>query len=78
MLLDLRAARWLPVYLVGMALIVYLSDFGPLKNPVFPLWWDMLAVAVFSLAIFWWAMRSALPAERIQKTTDESYDPAAL
>ena len=76
--LDLKAARWLPVYLVGMGLIVYLSDFGPLKNPVFPLWWDMLAVAVFSLAIFWWALRSALPAERIQKTIDESYDPAAL
>jgi hypothetical protein len=43
---------------------------------VFPLWWDMLAVAAFSLAIFRWAMRSALPAERIQRTVDESYDPA--
>jgi amino acid transporter len=70
--LDLRAATWLPVYLIGMGLIVYLSDFGPLKNPVFPLWWDMLAVAVFSLAIYFWAMRVALPAEKIKATIDAS------
>src|SRR5438105_5463317 len=46
--LDLYAAQWLPVYLLGMGAIVYLSDFGPLKNPVFPLWRDMLAVTAFS------------------------------
>src|SRR5206468_11947556 len=45
-ILDFRAASWLPPYLIGTGLIVYLSDFGPLKNPVFPLWWDMLAIAV--------------------------------
>ena len=64
--LDLRAASWLPVYLVGMGLIVLLSDFGPMKNPVFPLWWDMVAVAVFSLIIYFWAMRTALSRERIE------------
>jgi amino acid transporter len=66
-LLDLRAAVWLPVYLVGMGLVVYLSDFGPLSNPVFPLWWDMVVVAAFSLAIYFWAMRVALPAETIEQ-----------
>jgi amino acid transporter len=71
-LLDLRAASWLPVYLIGMGLIVYLSDFGPLKNPWFPLWWDMLVVAAFSLAIYFWAMRVALPAEKIEQTISES------
>jgi amino acid transporter len=70
--LDWRAASWLPVYLVGMGLIVYLSDFGPLKNPVFPLWWDMLAVAVFSVLVYFWAQRVALPAERIEQTIAES------
>jgi amino acid transporter len=68
--LDLHAAVWLPVYLVGMGLIVYLSDFGPLKNPVFPLWWDMLAVVAFSLAIFYWALRVALPREKIERMID--------
>ncbi len=74
-LLDFKAAQWLPVYLVGMGLIVYLSDFGPLKNPIFPLWWDMVAVAAFSLVVFYWALRVALPADRIQRTIDESLVP---
>jgi amino acid transporter len=73
--LDFRAAQWLPVYLVGMGLIVYLSDFGPLKDPLFPLWWDMVAVAAFSLIVFYWALRVALPAERIQEAIDESVVP---
>jgi amino acid transporter len=67
---ELRSAVWLPVYLVGMGLIVYLSDFGPLSNPVFPLWWDMVAVAVFSLAIYFWALRVALPAHKIEALID--------
>jgi amino acid transporter len=74
--LDLKAALWLPVYLVGTGLIVYLSDFGPLKNPVFPLWWDMVAVAAFSLAIFFWAMRVALPTERIEDTISRGTVPS--
>ena len=65
--LNWRAASWLPVYLVGMGLIVYLSDFGPLKNPVFPLWWDMLAVAVFNLIIYAWAQRVALSREAMEE-----------
>jgi amino acid transporter len=65
--LDLKAASWLPVYLVGMGAIVYLSDFGPMANPVFPLWWDMVAVAVFSVIIYFWAMAVALPTERIEE-----------
>ncbi|GAA1151893.1 APC family permease [Kribbella jejuensis] len=68
--LDLRAAEWLPVYLIGMGLIVYLSDFGPLKHPWFPLWWDILAVAVFSVIIYYWAIAVALPTERIQEMVD--------
>jgi amino acid transporter len=67
---EVRSALWLPVYLVGMGLIVYLSDFGPTAHPWFPLWWDMLAVVVFSLAIYYWAMRVALPPERIQRLVD--------
>jgi amino acid transporter len=65
--LDLKAASWLPVYLVGMGAIVYLSDFGPMANPVFPLWWDMVAVAIFSAIIYYWALAVALPTERIEE-----------
>jgi hypothetical protein len=65
--LDLRAASWLPFYLVGMGVIVYLSDFGPLSTPVIPLWWDMGAVAVFSALIYYWALAVALPTGRIEE-----------
>jgi amino acid transporter len=65
--LDLKAASWLPAYLVGMGAIVYLSDFGPMKNPVFPLWWDMVAVAIFSALVYYWALAVALPRERIDE-----------
>jgi len=68
---ELRSAVWLPVYLAGLGLIVYLSDFGPLAHPWFPLWWDMLAVAGFSLAIYAWALRVSLPPARIQALVDE-------
>jgi amino acid transporter len=70
--LDLKAAQWLPVYLVGMGVIVWKSDFGPDKHPWFPLWWDILATAVFSLIIYFWAMMVALPADRIQELIDAS------
>jgi amino acid transporter len=62
-----RAAAWLPAYLVGMGLIVYLSDFGPTAHPWFPLWWDMLAVAVFSVGIYYWALHVALPTDKIER-----------
>jgi amino acid transporter len=75
--LDLRAASWLPVYLLGMGAIVYLSDFGPLKNPVFPLWWDIFAVAVFSVAIYLWAIRVSLTRERIEEMIGDVYLPEA-
>src|SRR3954451_9425955 len=42
--LDWRAASWLPVYLVGMAIIIYISSFGPMDNPTFPFGWDMLVL----------------------------------
>jgi amino acid transporter len=77
--LEWRAAAWLPVYLVGMGLIVYLSDFGPLKDPLFPLWWDMVAVAVLSLAIYAWAQRVALSTGAIERLVaaqpDETLEP---
>jgi amino acid transporter len=73
--LDYRAAQWLPVYLVGMGLIVFLSDFGPLANPWFPLWWDMVAVAVFCVGIYFWAVKVALPTERIEQMLSEVVIP---
>jgi amino acid transporter len=73
--LNWKAAQWLPVYLIGLGLIVYLSDFGPLTHPVFPLYVDIAVVAVFSLIIYYWARAVALPAERIQRVIDDILAP---
>jgi amino acid transporter len=76
--LDLRAASWLIPYLVGLGAIVYVSDWGPtnasgaVTGPNWiPEWWDIGAVAVFSLVIYYWAMMVALPRERIEQMVGE-------
>ncbi len=76
--LDLRAASWLLPYLIGLGVIVYVSDWGPtnasgtVTGPNWiPEWWDIVAVALFSLVIYYWAMMVALPRERIQAMVDE-------
>lgn len=71
--LDLKAAQWLPVYLLGMGFIDWISDFGPLhsflfKKPILDNWWiDIIVVAAFSLVIYYWAQAVALPAEKIEE-----------
>jgi amino acid transporter len=66
-----RAAQWLPVYLIGLGVIVYLSPYGPLSTPLIPLWWDMVVTAAFSLVIYYWALAVALPAEQIERMIRE-------
>jgi amino acid transporter len=72
--LDWRSAVWLWPYLLGMAAISYLSSFdtrtpssiplldlkGPRNELTFG--WDVLAVALLSLAVYVVAIRSRLPA----------------
>jgi hypothetical protein len=58
-----------------MGLIVFLSDFGPLTHPWFPLWWDMAAVAVFSVVIYYWALSVALSTEHIEAMVHEVVVP---
>jgi amino acid transporter len=70
--LDWRAASWLGPYLVGMGLIVYLSDFGPKgDDALIPFGWDMVVVAAWSLVIYYWAMKVALSTEMIEEMIGE-------
>jgi amino acid transporter len=73
--LNWNAAQWLPVYLIGVGVIVYLSSFGPMDNPVFDDWWGMIVVAAFSLVIYYWALAVALPTEEITRMIDEVVMP---
>jgi amino acid transporter len=74
--LDWRSAAWLWPYLLGIGAISYLSSFDtrtPSSVPLLGLHgprnelkfgWDILTVAIFSLAVYAFAIRSRLPAHR--------------
>jgi len=80
--LDLKAAQWLPVYLIGLLVITWQSQvsdgvaygtngWGTPSHAWFAFGWDMLTVAIFSLVIFYWAQATALSTERIQAMIDD-------
>jgi amino acid transporter len=74
--LDWRSAGWFWPYLLGLGAISYFSSFdtrtpssipllglqGPRNELTFG--WDVLAVAILSLAVYAFAIRSRLPAEQ--------------
>ncbi|MFF2043532.1 APC family permease [Kitasatospora sp. NPDC058170] len=68
--LDWRAAQWLPVYLIGLGLISWQGGFGDGRGNI-PMWWDMGAVAAFALAVYFWAIRVALPADAIEQNIED-------
>src|SRR6202020_1665369 len=55
---ELKAGSWLPVYLIGMGIISWLGQYGggaklaPVNTNTIPLWWDLVVIAGFSLAIY--------------------------
>ena len=74
--LDWKSAVWLPVWLIGMGIISWQGQYagGAVKPPLntnnIPFWWDMVAVAGFSLIIFFWAMATKLPKEEMQNLVE--------
>jgi amino acid transporter len=59
--LDWKSSQWLPVYLIGIGIISWQGQFGPDNTGRIPFWWDLLIVAAFSLAIYFWAQAVRLP-----------------
>jgi amino acid transporter len=71
---GIKAASWLPVYLIGMGIISWLGQYSgqssttplhPTNSNLIPLWWDLVVVALFSLAIYFWAMATRLPRDEM-------------
>jgi hypothetical protein len=54
-----------------MGVIVYVSNFGPLKSPALGDLSGIAAVAVFSLVIYFWAMAVSLTGEEIEEMVSE-------
>ncbi len=67
--MDFKAAQWLPGYLIGMGLISWQGGFGGQGH--IGLWWDMLVVAAFSLAVYYWAKATASRPEEIERSIEE-------
>jgi amino acid transporter len=74
--LEWKSAIWLPVWLIGMGIISWLGQYAgaasvdkhpqpPTNTGTIPFWWDMLVVAGFSLAIYFWAMATRLPKDEM-------------
>jgi amino acid transporter len=64
---NLRNSIWLPVWLIGLGIISWQGQYGggatlsPVNTNNIPFWWDIVVVAAFSVAIYFWAMYSRLP-----------------
>jgi amino acid transporter len=80
--LDVRHATWIAPYLLGLAVVSYLSSFdteekgGPFGLLIGPtdtlhFGWDCLAMAVVSIVVYGLAMRQRLPDDRVQAYIDE-------
>jgi amino acid transporter len=69
--LDWKSAVWLPVWLIGMGIISWQGQYSggavaaPVNTSNIPFWWDMLVVAAFSVAIYFWAMATRLPRDEM-------------
>jgi amino acid transporter len=69
--LDWKSAIWLPAWLIGLGIISWQGQYGggaklpPVNTNNIPFWWDIVIVAAFSLAIYYWAMYSKLPRDKM-------------
>ncbi len=69
--LQWKSALWMPVWLIGMGIISWQGQYAggavaaPLNTGRIGFWWDILVTAVFSVAIYYWAMYSRLPREEM-------------
>jgi amino acid transporter len=82
--LEWRPAAWLAPYLIGMAAISYLSSFSTAEPSSVPLvglhgprndltfGWDVLATALFSIAVYEFAVRLRLPDRQARVYVDRA------
>ena len=67
--LDPKSLIWMVPWLIGLGVISLLGQYGGGLAKI-PDWWDLAAVAVWSLIIFFVAVQMALPSHRVQKALE--------
>ncbi|HEX3782210.1 MAG TPA: APC family permease [Pseudonocardiaceae bacterium] len=73
--LDPKSLLWMVPWLVGLGVISYLGQYD--GRNVIPEWYDLGVVAVWSLIIFYVAVRMALPAQRVTEALKREEDELA-
>jgi amino acid transporter len=89
--MDWQAAPWIITWIAGMGVISYLGDFGPggiiggigfFKHVLdqggtdaIGLWGGILASGLFSLIIYFWAVATRLPPDKVDEYVREVYPP---
>lgn len=78
--IEWRSAYWIIPWLAGLGIISWQGQytstvttiFGLTLNPTMNIgqWWDLGLIAIFSLAIFYWATRSGMPRLKVAKAVE--------
>jgi amino acid transporter len=75
--LDLRAAQWVVPWFIGMIVLGYLGRYNNLPENaplnLLPDGIDVAIIAVFSLAIFYWAVACARPTEDVLAAVEREH-----
>ncbi|WP_300605974.1 APC family permease [Trebonia sp.] len=74
--IDWARSAWIGVYLVGMGIISWQGSYGPDNTGRLAYPWDILTVALFSIAIYIWAVYSSQSATEIEAKMAEQAAPA--
>jgi amino acid transporter len=74
-----KSVSWVVPWLGGLAVLCYAGQYTSPTNLVFalahiPFWWDIAAVAGWSLVIYYWAIAVRLPAEDVRRLMNEVHD----
>jgi amino acid transporter len=80
-IIDWRAASWIIPWLIGLAIISWQGQYTSSPSTVFgltldptkhlPTWWDLLVIAAFSLAIFYWALTVTMSKAKVHAAVEE-------
>jgi amino acid transporter len=75
----LRHGYWIIPWLIGMTIISHYGNYGAGTHPVFDgfvfgEWSDLVIVAAFSLAIFYLALATAMPTEKVKAAVERDAD----
>lgn len=79
--IEWRSAYWIVPWLAGLGVISWQGQYTSSVTTVFGLtldptmnigqWWDLGLIAIFSLAIFYWATRSGMPGPKVRKAVED-------